>query len=347
MEFFPVDVGLHQGSVISPYIFAFILDELSKEIQEDIPWCLIFADDIMLVSESAKGLNIRLMNTAVRKLLETTALRILQPKESFRYLGSMLHKFGRIDEDVSNRIKAAWMKWRAATGVLCDRNVPLKLKGKFYCIRKLDRPVVGSDEEGRMRMVRECQERPQSSPVRDFVGCFALRACRPFPALPAPCSYACFMPFVLCVVALLCVSCFSRLLLVSMLVCFRVLSVWLACMLLFLASRLCRMVVFRVCRLVLALPAPCCMLAFAPLCGLDRDAVRLVLPDMCLFLSFASCSCTFAWRVTRSGLTPNFLRVMRVTDLTIAFATPCLVFVFEVNGSKIKLITWSIDVFVN
>ncbi|GKC84823.1 kinetochore protein NDC80 [Tanacetum coccineum] len=24
------------------------------------------------------------------------------------------------------------MKWRAATGVLCDRNVPLKLKGKFY-----------------------------------------------------------------------------------------------------------------------------------------------------------------------------------------------------------------------
>ncbi|GJX75576.1 hypothetical protein Tco_0322387, partial [Tanacetum coccineum] len=33
----------------------------------------------------------------------------------------------------------------------------------------------------------------------------------PFPALPAPCSYACFMPFVLCDVALLCVSCFSGL----------------------------------------------------------------------------------------------------------------------------------------
>ncbi|GKE22629.1 retrovirus-related pol polyprotein LINE-1 [Tanacetum coccineum] len=46
-EFFPVDV-------ISPYLFTLILDELSKEIQEDIPWCLIFADDIVLVSESAK-----------------------------------------------------------------------------------------------------------------------------------------------------------------------------------------------------------------------------------------------------------------------------------------------------
>ncbi|GJZ77843.1 retrovirus-related pol polyprotein LINE-1 [Tanacetum coccineum] len=129
--------------------------------REDIPWCLIFADDIALVSESAEGLNTRLENW--RATLEDNGLRvgrekteylrcdfgnveiahneevkirigdkILQPKESFRYLGSMLHKSGRIDEDVSHRIKAAWMKWMAATGVLCDRKVPLKLKGKFY-----------------------------------------------------------------------------------------------------------------------------------------------------------------------------------------------------------------------
>ncbi|GKE20105.1 retrovirus-related pol polyprotein LINE-1 [Tanacetum coccineum] len=61
-EFFPVDTGLHQGSAISPYLFALILDELSRGIQEDIPWCLIFADDIVLVSDSAEGLNIRLEN---------------------------------------------------------------------------------------------------------------------------------------------------------------------------------------------------------------------------------------------------------------------------------------------
>ncbi|GJV04622.1 hypothetical protein Tco_1338191 [Tanacetum coccineum] len=71
--------------------------------------------------------------------------KILQPKESFRYHGSMLHKSERIDEDVSNRIKAAWMKWRAATGVLCDRNVPLKLKGKFY--RVAIRPAILYESE--------------------------------------------------------------------------------------------------------------------------------------------------------------------------------------------------------
>ncbi|GJR46764.1 transport protein Sec24-like CEF [Tanacetum coccineum] len=57
----------------------------------------------------------------------------------------MLHKSGRIDEDVSSRIKAAWMKWRAATGVLCDRNVPLKLKGKFYRVAIRPAMLYGSE----------------------------------------------------------------------------------------------------------------------------------------------------------------------------------------------------------
>ncbi|GJV15398.1 hypothetical protein Tco_1360721 [Tanacetum coccineum] len=122
---------------------------------------LIYLGHQLLVSESAKGLNDRLENW--REALEVNGLRvsrekteylkcdfsnseiahneeveicigdkILQPKESFRYLGSMLHKSGKIDEDVAHRIKAAWLKWRAATRVICDRNVPLKLKGKFY-----------------------------------------------------------------------------------------------------------------------------------------------------------------------------------------------------------------------
>ena len=44
----------------------------------------------------------------------------------------MLQRDGDINEDVSHRIKARWMKWRQASGVLCDKRVPQKLKGKFY-----------------------------------------------------------------------------------------------------------------------------------------------------------------------------------------------------------------------
>ena len=57
--------------------------------------------------------------------------QVVPERDTFRYLGSMLQKDGDIDEDVGHRIKAGWMKWRQASGVLCDKRVPQKLKGRF------------------------------------------------------------------------------------------------------------------------------------------------------------------------------------------------------------------------
>jgi hypothetical protein len=66
--------------------------------------------------------------------------QVVPKKDIFRYLGSMLQKDGDIDEDVSHRIKADWLKWRQASGVLCDPRVPVKLKDKFY--RTVIRPAM-------------------------------------------------------------------------------------------------------------------------------------------------------------------------------------------------------------
>jgi hypothetical protein len=55
--------------------------------------------------------------------------QLVPKKNTFRYLGSMLQKDGDIDEDVSHRIKAGWLKWHQDSDVLCDPRVPLKLKG--------------------------------------------------------------------------------------------------------------------------------------------------------------------------------------------------------------------------
>ena len=44
--------------------------------------------------------------------------QVVPRKDTFRYLGSMLQRDGDIDEDVSHRIKARWMKWHQTSVVL-------------------------------------------------------------------------------------------------------------------------------------------------------------------------------------------------------------------------------------
>ena len=54
--------------------------------------------------------------------------QVVPKNDTFRYLGSMLQKDGGIDEDVNHHIKAEWMKWRQASGILCDQESATKAK---------------------------------------------------------------------------------------------------------------------------------------------------------------------------------------------------------------------------
>nr|GEW73969.1 hypothetical protein [Tanacetum cinerariifolium] len=72
MAFLDMEKAYDSVPSISSYLFALILDELSQGIQENIPWSMIFADDIVLVTESADGLNMRLESW--RKVLEDNGL---------------------------------------------------------------------------------------------------------------------------------------------------------------------------------------------------------------------------------------------------------------------------------
>jgi hypothetical protein len=58
--------------------------------------------------------------------------QVVPKKYTFCYLGSVLQKYGDIDEDLSHRIKVGWLNECQASDVLCDPRMPLKLKVKFY-----------------------------------------------------------------------------------------------------------------------------------------------------------------------------------------------------------------------
>src|SRR5260221_1447930 len=53
---FEVKVGVHQGSVLSPLLFIVVLEALSKEFREGLPWELLYADDLALIAESEEKL---------------------------------------------------------------------------------------------------------------------------------------------------------------------------------------------------------------------------------------------------------------------------------------------------
>jgi len=49
---FEVKVGVHQGSVLSPLLFSIVLEALSREFREGLPWELLYADDLALMAET-------------------------------------------------------------------------------------------------------------------------------------------------------------------------------------------------------------------------------------------------------------------------------------------------------
>ncbi|KAK6740367.1 hypothetical protein RB195_008685 [Necator americanus] len=138
------------------------MDTITKEIQKQYPWTLLFADDVMLASESRDDLQKQVqswrdqlqqyglrLNTSKAEYMECGpriedgSIRVdgteLNKVNCFKYLGSKVTSTGDIDQEGRARVNAAWMKWKMATGLLYDKKVPVRLNSKIY--RTVVRPV--------------------------------------------------------------------------------------------------------------------------------------------------------------------------------------------------------------
>ena len=90
----------------------------------------------------------------------------LKRANNFKYLGSTVNSNERCEEEVRRRIQAGWMSWKKVSGVLCDRKLSARVKGKIY--KSVVRPAmlygmetvavterqVGKMEVAELKMVR-------------------------------------------------------------------------------------------------------------------------------------------------------------------------------------------------
>ncbi|KAK3556519.1 hypothetical protein QTP70_008285 [Hemibagrus guttatus] len=162
-EEFNVEVGLHQGSALSPFLFAIVMDQLSEEVRQESPWTMMFADDIVICSESREQVEENLERW--RFVLERRGMKVSRSKteymcvneregsgtvrlqgeevkkvQEFKYLGSTVQSNGKCGKEVKKRVQAGWNGWRKVSGVLCDRKISARIKGKVY--RTVVRPAM-------------------------------------------------------------------------------------------------------------------------------------------------------------------------------------------------------------
>jgi hypothetical protein len=78
---FLINIWLYQGSTLSPYLFALVMDEVIRDIQGGIPWCMLFVDDVILMDGSRTGGDQKL--ELLRWTLEAKDFRLSMSKTEY------------------------------------------------------------------------------------------------------------------------------------------------------------------------------------------------------------------------------------------------------------------------
>ncbi|KAK3516533.1 hypothetical protein QTP70_021738 [Hemibagrus guttatus] len=155
-EEFKVEVGLHQGSALSPFLFAIVMDQLSEEVRQESPWTMMFADDIVICSESREQVEENLERW--RFALERRGMKVSRSKteymcvneregsgtvrlqgeevkkvQEFKYLGSTVQSNGEYEKEVTG------------TEMHCDDMSPSNtIPTSVHAVRPADIRVVGA-----------------------------------------------------------------------------------------------------------------------------------------------------------------------------------------------------------
>ena len=128
-ESFKVKVGLHQGSALSPFLFAVIMERIRDEVRREPSWTMLFADDIVICGETReevkrrlecwryvlerRGMKVSRSNTKYlcvngendKKIVKMENKKVSRVKE-FKYLGLTVQESGSCEREVKRRVQA-------------------------------------------------------------------------------------------------------------------------------------------------------------------------------------------------------------------------------------------------
>ena len=154
-ESFKVKVGLHQGSALSPFLFAGIIDRLTDEVRREPTWTMLFADDIVICQETREEVERRLESW--KYALERRGINVSRSKtkylcingenddetvkmedtkvprvKEFKYLGSTVQESGDCERQVKKRVQAGWNSLEKSIGSNLYKRLPARVKENVY-----------------------------------------------------------------------------------------------------------------------------------------------------------------------------------------------------------------------
>ena len=76
-----MEVGLHQGPGLSPFLFAMVIDRLTDEVRQKSPGTMMFADHIVICHESREQVEEHLERW--RYALERSGMKVSHSKTEY------------------------------------------------------------------------------------------------------------------------------------------------------------------------------------------------------------------------------------------------------------------------
>ena len=131
-EIFMVKVGLYQGSALSPFLFAVVMDRLTDKVRREPPWTMLFADDIVICEETREE-HLCVNGGNDKETVNMDDTKVPRVKK-FKFWNQRCKKVvvERGRERVNRRVHAGWNGRREISAIICDRSLPARVKGKVY-----------------------------------------------------------------------------------------------------------------------------------------------------------------------------------------------------------------------